>query len=233
MTFTQYLLQREQILASADADGNKLYTDASWAAYVNALGAAVETATEKTAKVSEVYTAKSHLVMAENNLEPFTGEEGEDTNKFTVSGMITIAEDSEGSSGSYGIGGIEIYMGDDLLGTSAEDGTFEIKVPKGEPVGLTLKGESTVERSITINGDADVTNINIPVVVVDYMKDGKVDYRDVAIFVDFIDAPEAFNVYADLLKDGKVDYRDVALFVDFIDVPVNYAAWSQTEYVLE
>ena len=58
------------------------------------------------------------------------------------------------------------------------------------------------------------------------MKDGLVDYRDVAIFVDFVDQPEAYNVYGDLMKDGLVDYRDVALFVDFIDVPVAYAALS-------
>ena len=221
-------------LVNEDENGNKAWTDASWNAYVNALGAAVETATEQTAKVSEVYTAKSHLVMAENNLQPYTGEEGEDTNKFTVSGMITIAKNSQGSAGEYGIGGIEIYMGDQLVGTSAEDGTFEIKVPKGEPVGLTLKGESTVERSITINGDADVTDINIPVVVVDYLKDGIIDYRDVKKFVNYIDEPEAYNVYGDLLKDGLVDYRDVKIFVNFIDVPVEYASWSQTDttYIL-
>jgi hypothetical protein len=221
-------------LVNEDASGNKAWTDASWNAYVNALGAAVETAAGQEARVSEVYTAKSHLVMAENNLQPYTGEEGEDTSKFTVSGKITIAKNSQGSAGEYGIGGIEIYMGDQLVGTSAEDGTFEIKVPKGEPVGLTLKGESTVERSITINGDADVTDINIPVVVVDYLKDGIIDYRDVKKFVNYIDEPEAYNVYGDLLKDGLVDYRDVKIFVNFIDVPVEYAPWSQTDttYIL-
>jgi hypothetical protein len=225
-------------LVNADAEGNKIYTDESWAAYVNALGAAVDAATEGNnpavadadkPRVSEVYTAKSHLVMAENNLQIYTGEEGEDNNKFTVSGKVTIAMDSQGASGTTGIGGIELYMGDELVGVSEEDGSFEIKVPKGEPVGLTLKGVSTVPRDITINGDADVTDIFIPVVVVDYQKDGKIDYRDVALFVDFVDEPEAYNVYADLLKDGKVDYRDVAYFVDFVDVPVEYAAWSQTD----
>ncbi|MBR2101032.1 MAG: hypothetical protein IJ927_06970, partial [Eubacterium sp.] len=215
-------------LTNADADGNKLYTDASWAAYVNALGAAVETATEKTAKVSEVYTAKSHLVMAENNLEPFTGEEGEDTNKFTVTGKITIAEDREGASGSKGIGGIEIKMGDEVVGVSAEDGTFEIKVPKGTPVGLTITGESTVDRNITINGDADVSDINIPIIICDYVKDGLIDYRDAGAFVDKLPKDVEYYVYADLNGDKQINYLDAGAFVDFIGkTAIQYADWSQ------
>ena len=218
-------------LINDDGEGNKKYTDASWDAYVNALGEAVDKATNKEAKVSEVYAAKAHLVTAENNLDTNTGE---DTSKFTVTGKITIAEDSEGTSGTYGIGGIDIMLGDTVVGTSGEDGSFEIQLPKGEAsTTLTIKGETTVDREITITGEADVANVNIPVVVCDYLDDEVVNYKDVAIFVDYVDIPEEYTAFADLLTDGAVNYKDVALFVDFVDVPVEYEAWNQADYVLD
>ena len=144
---------------------------------------------------------------------------------ITVTGTITISENSEGTSGTYGIGGIKVYLGEEEVAESAADGSFTAIVPMGTTE-LTLKGETVVERTVTLSGESDIADANIPVVVCDYMKDGAVDYRDVAIFVDFIDKPEAYNVYGDLMKDGAVDYRDVALFVDFIDVPVAYEALS-------
>jgi hypothetical protein len=217
-------------LVNADADGNKIYTDESWAAYVNALGAAVDVATAQEAKVSEVYTAKSHLVMAENNLTEFKGEEN---NKFIVSGKITISENREGTSGKNGIGGIKINLGDEVVGESAADGSFEIMLPKGEAsTTLTIAGETTVDREITITGDADVENLNIPIVICNYSKDDVINYKDAGRFVDKIGNNE--EVYADLNADGVVNYKDAGAFVDFISTtPVVYEAWSQATYVFE
>ena len=215
------------MLTNADAEGNKAYTDESWAAYVNALGAAVETATEKTAKVSEVYTAKSHLVMAENNLTPFTGEEN---NKFTVTGVVTISEDREGASGNKGVGGIDIMLGDTVVGTSAADGSFEIMLPKGEAsTDITFVGESTVNRTITIVGEADVADINVPIIICNYVKDDVIDYRDAGAFVDYLPKGSDYYIYADLNGDKVVNYLDAGVFVDFIDNrnPIVYTDWSQ------
>ena len=213
-------------LVNEDADGNKIYTDESWAAYVNALGAAVDVAQGQEAKVSEVYTAKSHLVMAENNLEPFTGEEN---NKFTVTGVVTISEDREGASGNKGVGGIDIMLGDTVVGTSAEDGSFEIQLPKGEAsTELTFSGETTVDRTITIVGEADVADINVPIIICDYVKDGIIDYRDAGAFVDYLPKSAGYNVYADLNGDKTVNYLDAGAFVDFIaKTAVVYCDWSQ------
>jgi len=218
-------------LANVDEEGNKKYTDSSWKAYVDALGAAVEAAQAKEAKVSEVYEFKKALVTAENNLDINTGE---DNTKFTVSGKITISEDSEGTSGTYGIGGISIRDAQGTeLGVSAEDGSFEVQLTKGENNTLTIGAETTVDRTVVITGDADVTNINIPVVVTDYMDDDVINYKDVAIFVDYVNNPEAYTAFADLMKDGAVNYKDVALFVDFVNVPVVYENWNQETYVFE
>ncbi len=200
-------------LVNEDAEGNKAYTDASWNAYVNALGAAVETATEKTAKVSDIYTAKAHLVVAENNLDTNTGE---DTSKYTVTGKVTISSDREGTSGTNGVGGIQIKLGDNVIGESAADGTFEIQLSKGEASELTLVGESAVERTVTINSETDVADVNIPIIVCDYAKDGLVNYRDAGTFVGYLADDADYNVYADLNADGVVNYRDAGTFINYI-----------------
>ena len=220
------------MLTNADEDGNKAYTDESWAAYVNALGAAVETATEKTAKVSEVYTAKSHLVMAENNLAPYTGEE---KNKFTVAGRVTIAENRAGTNGNKGVGGIQIKLGGTVIGESAQDGTFEIMLPKGEAsTELTFVGETTVDRTITIVGEQDLADINVPIIICNYVKenieDEVIDYRDAGAFVDYLATGAAYYTYADLNGDDAVNYLDAGVFVDFIGSSsdkIKYADWNQ------
>jgi hypothetical protein len=219
-------------LTNADAQGNKLYTDASWDAYVNALGAAVDTATagnnsavadEDKPRVSEIYTAKSHLVMAENNLTPFTGE---DSDKVTVTGKITIAENREGTSGTYGVGGIDIKLDGQVLGTTAADGSFEIKLDKGAASTLTITGESTVDRTVTITGDANIDNVNIPIVVCNYeASDNVINFKDAGMFVDYMGTSYA---YANLEgSDNVVNFKDAGLFVDFMgNAPIVYAEWS-------
>jgi hypothetical protein len=144
---------------------------------------------------------------------------------ITVTGKITISKDSTGSDGEFGIGGIKVLLGDEEIAVSEQDGSFTAIVPKGTTE-LTLTGETTVRRTVYFSGENDISNVNIPVVVVDYQKDGIIDYRDVALFVDFVDEPDAYNLYGDIQKDGIIDYRDVALFVDFVDVTVAYASLS-------
>ena len=217
-------------LVNEDAEGNKAYTDESWAAYVNALGESVDKATNKTAKVSEVYAAKAHLVTAENNLDTNTGE---DTSKFTVSGKITISEDREGSSGTYGVGGIEIISGTDVIGVSADDGTFSVQLNKGENNILTIHGATTVDRNITINGEADLENLNIPVVICNYeSSDNVINITDAGLFLDYIGTDYAYaNIEA---SDNIVNITDAGLFLDFIgNDPIVYTNWNQADFVLE
>lgn len=218
-------------LVNEDESGNKKYTDASWAAYVNALGEAVDAAADQTKRVSEIYTAKSHLVMAENNLELNTGS---DSSKFTVTGKVTIAENRDGSSGKYGIGGIVITDAEGKeLATTAADGSFEIKLDKGAAsTDITIAGATTVARTITITGESDLADINIPMVVCNYeSSDIVVNAIDAGMFLKFIGTS---NVNANLeASDSVVNAIDAGLFLKFISgTPVTYAEWSQATYVL-
>ena len=218
-------------LANVDEEGNKKYTDASWNAYVNALGAAVEAAQAKEAKVSEVYEFKKALVIAENNLDTNTGD---DNTKFTVSGMITIAENRKGTSGTYGAPGISILDADgNAIGVSDENGNFEIQLTKGANNTLTICGDTTVDRNIVITGESDLANLNIPIVVCNYEKsDNLINYKDSGLYVDYLGTDYA---YANLEgSDSIVNYKDSGLYVDFIGSdPIVYAEWNQVDYVFE
>ena len=144
---------------------------------------------------------------------------------ITVTGIVTISEDREGSSGTYGIGGIKVYLDGEEVAESAADGSFIAVVPKGTTE-LTLSGEATVDRTVTLSGESDVENVNIPIIVCNYEKsDNVINYKDLGLFVDYIDGD---YVYANLeASDGIVNYKDLGLFVDFIsDSPVEYASLS-------
>ncbi len=150
---------------------------------------------------------------------------------ITASGIITISENREGTSGTKGIGGISILDSNGKeLAVSADDGSFEISIPKGTST-LTVSGSTTVDREITVTSDADISNLNIPIIICNYVKsDNLINYKDAAIFVDMIgnDASGEY-AYANLeSSDNTINYKDAGLFADFIGkTEIVYGEWSQ------
>ena len=145
---------------------------------------------------------------------------------ITVTGIITIAANREGSTGTYGAPGIKVYLGEEQVAESAADGTFTAVVPKGTTE-LTLSGETAVDRVVTLSGESDIENVNIPIMICDYAKDGAVNYRDAGSFVGYLAENAEYYVYADLNVDGSVNYRDAGTFVAFLsDSPIEYASLS-------
>ena len=145
---------------------------------------------------------------------------------ITVTGTITISENRSGSVGSKGVGGIKVYLGEDEIAESADDGSFTAVVPKGTTE-LIVKGDTTVERTVTLSGENDLTDVNIPIIICNYVVDGKIDYRDAGAFVDNLPATADYYVYADLNGDKIVNYLDAGVFVDFIsDSTVEYDSLS-------
>ncbi|MBQ9532239.1 MAG: hypothetical protein IJR70_09240 [Eubacterium sp.] len=143
---------------------------------------------------------------------------------ITVTGIITISDNREGSSGTNGVGGIKVYLGEEEVAESAADGSFTAVVPKGTTE-LTLAGETTVDRTVTLSGESSIENVNIPIIVCNYVKDNVVDFKDAGIFVDYLN--DNYYVYADLMSDGVVDFKDAGVFVDFLsDSPVEYTSLS-------
>lgn len=206
-------------------EGDIKYTDESWTNYVNALGAAIKLAqtgntdpTDESATVSKIYTAKTALQIAENNLEEAT-----EAGTITVSGQIVIATDVTGDNGNVGIVGIDVMVGDEVVATSAADGTFTATVPAGTTE-LTIAGPTTIDRTVTLAGTADVSDVVIPIVIADYTGDGKINLFDKAEFNAAYGKSDAFNVYCDYTGDGIVNSFDKSAFNVFYNKTINYSA---------
>ncbi len=144
---------------------------------------------------------------------------------ITVTGTITISENRTGSSGTYGVGGIKVFSGEEEVAESAADGSFTAVVPKGTTE-LTVTGDTTVDRTVALSGESDISDVNIPIIVCNYeSSDSIINYKDAGIFVDYLGST---YTYANLeASDGNVDYKDAGLFVDFLsDAPIEYSALS-------
>ena len=217
-------------------EGETVYTDESWNAYVTALAKAVsiaqtgngsyaykdkayyqaDKAENYTAQISDCYNADTALQYAEINLEPVPP-----VVNINVSGKIVVATDVTGTSYTTGIGGINIYLGDEVVATSAADGTFTAVVPVGTTE-LKIAGDTTIDRTVTLSGDADVTDAVIPIVICDYNRDGNVNPADMVTFGSAFGG--TYNIYCDFNVDGNVNPADMVIFSGFFGKTVAYNA---------
>ena len=206
-------------------EGEIVYTEESWDNYIHALGRAVEVAdlgnadaTDYDARISESYSARFNLMCAENDLEEALPE----TSDITVSGTIKIATNLTGSGFAGGIVGINVTLADGtVVGTSAADGTFTATVPAGTTE-LIITGPSTIDRTVTIAGDANVEGAVIPVAICDYNRDTFLNATDYAAFNTAYSG--TYNVYCDFNGDGYVNTTDYAVFSAFYGNSVAYDA---------
>ena len=148
---------------------------------------------------------------------------------ITVTGTITISENRSGSYGSKGVSGIKVYLGEEIVGESDENGAFTAVIPKGTTE-LLVKGDTTFERTVTLSGESDISDVNIPVIICNYVQDAEnevIDYRDAGAFVEYLQTGADYYLYADLNGDDSVDYLDAGVFVDFMaDAKLEYTPLS-------
>jgi hypothetical protein len=213
-------------------EGETVYTDASWSAYVDALANAIRTADLKTAKVSEVYTTKKALQIAENNLTDVNDATDEpEVDGIVISGKVVVATNENGTEYFDGIVGINIYydatidtsnnnkVTGKLVATTAEDGTFTAVVPEGTTE-LVFDAGTTIPRTVTLSGTSNVKNAIVPIVVCDYNHDGYINGSDSGEFVAYLDE---HNVYADINGDGNWNGSDSGSYSYFVGKTVSYA----------
>jgi hypothetical protein len=144
---------------------------------------------------------------------------------ITVTGIVTISEDREGTSGTYGVGGIRVIADGEPVAESEADGSFSAIVPKGTTE-LTITGPTTVDRTVTLSGESDISDVNIPIIVCNYeSSDNVINITDAGLFLDYMNSD---YTYANLeASDSVVNITDAGLFLDFIsDTPVEYSALS-------
>jgi hypothetical protein len=203
-------------------EGDEVYTESSWNEYVQALAEAVELAikgradaNDADAVVSKVYSAKTALQIAENNLEVVTP----DSEGITISGTVMIAKDATGTKYETFAPGIDILVNGEVVATSADDGTFTAVVPVGT-TDLVFTGGTTIDRTVTLSGTTDVTDVVVPVIVCDYNNDGKINSTDTSAFLSYKGGD--YYVYADFNGDGKVNSTDTSIYCRFVRVTIEY-----------
>lgn len=147
----------------------------------------------------------------------FTG--GAVSNDITVSGTVMIATDTTGTAYTKGIVGINVLANGEVVGTTNSDGTFSVTVPAGTTE-LVFAGSTTVDRTVTLSGDADVTDAIIPIVICDYNHDTDINAADKSTFLSSFSG--SYNVYCDLNADGDVNAADKSYFLGFFGREVAY-----------
>jgi len=201
-------------------EGTDKFDTNKWNAYIDALGEVI-TSINAGDPISKTYTATTHLVMAENELEPIDEPISEN---ITVSGRVLIAGDAVGTATNFGLRGVVVYAvdGDNNVvaqtesnsdGDKATWGNFTLEVPAGTTqlyVGNPSAKDTIVNRGFTIAGDANVENANVAVVMCDYNDDGGVNVIDNGSFSKIMKGD--YNIYADFNNDGGVNVIDKGIF---------------------
>lgn len=226
------------VLVNQDANGNQAYTEESWNNYVAALADAVAVAQlgngsyahkdkayynaaagDYDANIDICYWRDSLLQKAEIALTPYEPEQPPVGDTITISGTVMIATDKTGTSTTRGIVGINVCVGGEVVATSAADGTFTAVVPKGTTE-LTFTGDTTIDRTVTLSGTADVTGAVVPIVICDYNRDKLINVTDRTVFAGALSG--TYNVYCDLNGDGLVNATDRTVFAGLYTQTVAY-----------
>lgn len=139
---------------------------------------------------------------------------------ISVSGTINIATNLDGTQSSAGIGGIDILANGVVVATSASDGTFTANVPVGTTELTIHRDKVTVDRTVTLSGNSDISGVKIPVAICDYNGDNLINATD---FMTFVSAYTGeYNVYCDFNGDNVVNGTDYMTFVSFYNNTVDY-----------
>ncbi len=155
------------------------------------------------------------------------------SNNIIISGTVLISQDENGNTGTFGARGINFKVGGEYV--KASDGTnavtssvaghygeFEIEVPKGTTE-ITLTGASTVDRTVTLSGNADISGAIIPIIYCDYNKDINVNAVDFGFFNKR--SGETTEVY-DLNNDLMVNAVDYGFFKLVLNKSIVYSELS-------
>lgn len=141
---------------------------------------------------------------------------------ISVSGTINIATNLDGTQSSAGVGGIDILANGVVVATSASDGTFTANVPVGTTELTIHRDKVTVDRTVTLSGNSDISGVKIPVAICDYNSDNLINGTD---FMTFVSAYTGeYNVYCDFNGDNVVNGTDYMTFVSFYNNTVDYVA---------
>lgn len=144
---------------------------------------------------------------------------------ITVSGKVLIATNVDGTESSTGVAGIDVIANGEVVATSAADGSFTATVPVGTTSLTVHRQNVTIDRTVTLTGTKDISNVEIPVCICDYNGDGVIDGLDkLTFYTAFSGGSNAYDLYCDYNKDNAIDGLDKLTFFTFYGKTVEYAA---------
>ncbi len=152
---------------------------------------------------------------------------------ITISGTVYISQDENGNTGTFGARGINFKVGGEYIKASdgsnavtsdeiGHFGEFEIEVPKGTTE-IMLTGASTIDRTVTLSGNADISGASIPIIYCDYNRDRYVNNADFGVFNKNLNTS---NQKFDLNVDGYINNADFGLFNKLLNKQIQYSQLS-------
>lgn len=146
--------------------------------------------------------------------------------EFDVSGMITVAEDIEGTASTAFLAGITVQVaGTDIAVVTDDNGLYTLPDLEAGEYNLIISGPTTIDRNVKLIVDGmyadydQITVDSVGVVIADYNKDGRINSTDAMLFCD---GAYVYNIYSDYNSDGIVDETDAAAFKTFFKQTINY-----------
>ncbi len=144
---------------------------------------------------------------------------------YDISGQIDTALDTAGTASGVGLVGITVDLLDADNNIVATDVTDEngkytlLGVPAGEYT-LSVHGDTTVDRQITLSVNESKTLVNIGIAMCDYDRNMLTNAYDLSVF--FTAFNGEYNVYADFDGNSIVNAYDLSVFFNFFNQEVNY-----------
>lgn len=146
---------------------------------------------------------------------------------YDITGIITIANTPDGNASTFPVQGISVDLLDADGNVIAKDvtdtnGAYNLTgVPAGKGYKLTIYGNTTVDRTVTL--DVNDTTAQLPpigIVICDYNRDGVINATDKGVFLGHVGGD---YMYADFNADGAVNATDKGTFLAFFMQEITYS----------
>lgn len=143
---------------------------------------------------------------------------------FSVSGQITNAVDPTGEATTFATKNVTVSIdGTDISAVTDENGYYTLSGLAEGTYTMSITGQTTIDRKVTLVVDGDKTVDAVGVIICDYNKDGFVTTADAGYFISYLDATADYFTYADINNDGFVLTSDAGFIVNLFTQAVDYS----------
>ncbi len=150
--------------------------------------------------VSKAGSYKLTFKAVSNNLESYESPAYNvilTTSYFTTVFKTTVLESQTAADGNTALSGVKVYVNDELVGTTDENGKVECLLKSGDYSVLFDNGTFSRTQTVSVTEDAE---INAPMVALDLNKDGIVNAKDFAM-IKKLDNADLSSLYSKIFAN--------------------------------